>query len=190
MLAALLRIPELTNRNVCCIFISTLIWSKFQGGTGAADPLQVHVPAYDKAATVTILAQRCPTGIPATFFSRFVELMWDVFHGPCRDLNELGHLVTLLFPVYRRPVDDGEVEESNMAALYKRLAPMLKDQLSKLYLRETSTAEWQAQRDEDTSVNVSARLELPFHAKFLLLAAYLASHNPARTDQRYFAKVR
>lgn len=36
---------------------------------------------------------------------------------------------------------------------------------------------------------MSARLELPFHAKYLLIASYLASHNPARTDASYFAKV-
>lgn len=31
--------------------------------------------------------------------------------------------------------------------------------------------------------------ELPIHSKFLLIAAYLASYNPAKTDQRFFAKV-
>ena len=195
LLAALLRLPELTNRNICCMFISTLVWSKFQCGSGMADPYQVHVPAYDKAATVAILGRRCPQGVPQAFFERFVELMWDVFHGPCRDLNELGHLVTLLFPAYRRPVDEEEVAESNVATLYKRIAPLLKDQLSKLYLRETSTAEWKARNaqqaeGEEAQGPVSARLELPFHAKYLLLAAYIASHNPARTDQQFFARVR
>lgn len=196
LLAALLRLPELTGRNVCAILISTLVWSKFQCGTGMADPYQVHVPAYDKAATVTILGRRCPEGVSGAFFERFVELMWDVFHGPCRDLNELGHLITLLFPAYRRPVEEEEVAETNVAALYKRIAPLLKDQLSKLYLRETSTAEWNAQHDRETDGDasaaqgpVSARLELPFHAKHVLLAAYMASHNPARTDQQFFARV-
>lgn len=31
--------------------------------------------------------------------------------------------------------------------------------------------------------------ELPIHSKFLLIASYLASYNPAKTDPRFFAKV-
>lgn len=32
------------------------------------------------------------------------------------------------------------------------------------------------------------QMELPFYSKFLLIAAYLASYNPARTDRRFFMK--
>ena len=32
-------------------------------------------------------------------------------------------------------------------------------------------------------------LELPVHTKYLLIAAYLASYNPASSDKRFFAKV-
>jgi origin recognition complex subunit 5 len=32
-------------------------------------------------------------------------------------------------------------------------------------------------------------LELPYYSKYLLLAAYIASYNPAKTDKRFFSKV-
>jgi hypothetical protein len=32
-------------------------------------------------------------------------------------------------------------------------------------------------------------MELPYYSKFILIAAYLASYNPARTDKRFFLKV-
>lgn len=32
-------------------------------------------------------------------------------------------------------------------------------------------------------------VELPYYSKFILIAAYLASYNPARTDKRFFLKV-
>ena len=32
-------------------------------------------------------------------------------------------------------------------------------------------------------------LQLPFHAKYLLLSSYLASNNPSKTDRRFFSKV-
>ena len=42
-----------------------------------------------------------------------------MFHGPCKDLNELRHLVALLFPIYHAPVLAGEIQKENSAALYK-----------------------------------------------------------------------
>jgi origin recognition complex subunit 5 len=33
-------------------------------------------------------------------------------------------------------------------------------------------------------------VELPFFSKFLLLAAFLASYNPAKTDKRFFMTQR
>lgn len=33
-----------------------------------------------------------------------------------------------------------------------------------------------------------SHIELPFYSKYLLLAAYMASYNPARTDKRFFSK--
>ena len=32
--------------------------------------------------------------------------------------------------------------------------------------------------------------EIPYHAKFLLIASFLASYNLAKTDKRYFSEVR
>ena len=34
-----------------------------------------------------------------------------------------------------------------------------------------------------------AHVELPYYSKYLLLAAYFASYNPAKTDKRFFSKV-
>ena len=41
------------------------------------------------------------------------------------------------------------------------------------------------------SIGLSAytHVELPYYSKFILIAAYLASYNPARTDKRFFLKV-
>lgn len=33
-------------------------------------------------------------------------------------------------------------------------------------------------------------LELPYFSKYLLIAAYLASYNPSKTDKKFFSKVR
>ena len=40
-----------------------------------------------------------------------------------------------------------------------------------------------------TGVTARASVELPFYSKYILLAAYLASYNPPKTDKRFFSKV-
>ena len=59
-------------------------------------------------------------------------------------------------------------------------------------MREISSAEWEREmlKDEHNEEQKIGRaeVELPFYAKFLLIAAYLASYNPPRFDVRYFAK--
>ncbi|KAH0616484.1 hypothetical protein JD844_027611 [Phrynosoma platyrhinos] len=37
-------------------------------------------------------------------------------------------------------------------------------------------------------LSAHAHVELPYYSKFLLIAAYIASYNPARTDKRFFVK--
>eukprot|EP00049_Salpingoeca_infusionum_P011146 m.192208 g.192208 ORF g.192208 m.192208 type:complete len:575 (+) comp14851_c1_seq5:895-2619(+) len=142
ILAAFLRLSELVKRNVCVICISCIIWDKFAHGTGFNDPLLVHFPPYNKSQTVQIVTLQCPEGVEEAAFSRFVALMYDVFHGPCRDVAEMQHLVSLFFDIYYDPVDKGLVASTNTAALYRHIMPLLKRHLSKLHLRETSTCEW------------------------------------------------
>jgi hypothetical protein len=39
---------------------------------------------------------------------RFIDLVYDVFQRNCKDLNEIRHLVALLFPLYVKPVKEGK----------------------------------------------------------------------------------
>jgi origin recognition complex subunit 5 len=75
--------------------------------------------------------------------SRFAALLWSIFASPCRDLNELRHLSHLLFPIYCAPVRRGEIAADNAAALYRAISPHLQQQLRRLYLRETTSTEWE-----------------------------------------------
>lgn len=66
--------------------------------------------------------------------------------------------------------------------------------MSHVYLREVSSRQWMAASGSvDTArgvvSEVRGHLELPHLSKYLLLAAYLASYNPANTDKRFFSKV-
>ncbi|XP_016135666.1 origin recognition complex subunit 5-like [Sinocyclocheilus grahami] len=64
-----------------------------------------------------------------------------------------------------------------------------------VYLREVFSMQWeQQQMDEKEAttlrgLSAHAHIELPYYSKFLLIAAYLASFNSARTDRCFFLKV-
>ena len=210
-------LPLKVRRRICVIMISSIIWEKFRGGTGAREPYLVHFPAYTKETAVAILSADCPSGIDKVFFQQFALLFSNVFHSSCRDLSEMRHLAALLFPRYHDPVLKGEVEPTNNAQLYRRVTPVLRQELRRLYLRTTSSAEWLHLREQRegagaegpaTQVSLhgdsghasraaqgtapapsSRRLELPLHTRYLLIAAFLASYNPVRADAQLFSKV-
>ncbi|KJE98191.1 origin recognition complex [Capsaspora owczarzaki ATCC 30864] len=143
LLPALLRLRELTMRNICVTLISELVWDKFRAGTGAPDPYVMYFAPYSQAVSVEIIAAERPAlQVPSELFQEFIKLLWNVFHGPCRDLNELRHLAQLLFPVYCEPVLQGTVESSDSVRLWRHIDPYFRKVLAKLYLREISDSEW------------------------------------------------
>lgn len=49
LVPVLLRLQEFVpNKNICPIFISSVLWEKFREGTGATEPIQIHFPVYGK----------------------------------------------------------------------------------------------------------------------------------------------
>ena len=96
VLPAFLRLQELTQLNICVIFISQIVWEKFQVGTGFYEPVVVHFPDYSKVELLQIMAKDCPSSYPVEFYKAYCQLFASVFYSVCRDLNELRHLVSMI----------------------------------------------------------------------------------------------
>ncbi|KAJ1928243.1 hypothetical protein IWQ60_002223 [Tieghemiomyces parasiticus] len=161
--------------------------------------------------TLAILSLECPADEPQDFFLSFTGVVYDVFSRNCKDINELRHLVALLFPKFREPVLDGRARRTEIPKLFRLCQGYFAAATDKLYLREISSTEWfrhintgaaEGGSDSDSEDHVVSTdpgqlklvgrldFELPYYAKFLLIASFLASYNPARLDVRYFAKGR
>ncbi|XP_071485936.1 origin recognition complex subunit 5-like [Diadema antillarum] len=195
ILPAFLRLSELSRCNVCVILLSQIVWEKFRCGTGYREPTVIHFPDYTKSEILEIIASDCPQGYEPTFYASYVNLLLSIFYMACRDLNELRHLAKLNFPKYVEPISKGEATEGDAHKLWRNIEPHLKKALQTVYLREVSSAQWEKYQQEMTSqanlptmLSARAQVELPFYSKFLLIAAYLASYNPAKSDRRFFAK--
>ncbi|KAJ2397117.1 hypothetical protein GGI23_003656 [Coemansia sp. RSA 2559] len=203
LLTSLLRLSELTGANVSVVLISNVIWDKFRPRHGGApEPLSLCFPSYTKQQILDIVAKDCPADEPMPFFMTFVDAIYEVFHRNCVDLNELRHLVAMLYPKFVQPVFEKQAARSEFARLFKLCQPYFSAASERLYLREISTSEWQKNsavasaknNPEDVTLSIyqmaegsTDSLDLPYYTKFLLIASYLASYNPSRLDAQYFA---
>ncbi|KAJ1984824.1 hypothetical protein H4R33_004254 [Dimargaris cristalligena] len=218
-LPAFLRIAELTDIPTTIILISCVPWDKFRPRNGIQEPLLVRFPIYGKEDTMKILALKCPSDEPLDFYLSFISVVYDVFSRNCKDINELRHLVALLFPKFCEPLFDGRAKRSEVPKLFRLCQTYFAAAADKLYLREISSAEWlrhiRVRRPGDDSddnssdpedsgtsilgnpiesdalhlrIKTKLDFDLPYYTKFLLIASFLASYNPARLDVRFFSK--
>uniref|UniRef100_A0A8C7X2H1 Origin recognition complex subunit 5 n=1 Tax=Oryzias sinensis TaxID=183150 RepID=A0A8C7X2H1_9TELE len=194
LLPALLRLQELVEDNVTVILLSEIVWDTFRPNTGCFEPLLLHFPDYSKVELQQILSQDRHPSYSAELYSFYVSILLGVFYSVCRDLRELRHLAALNFSKFCEPLAEGKVKETDTHKLWKNIEPHLKKAMQTVYLREVSSLQWEQmqQMEEETGalkgLSAHTHVELPFYSKFLLIAAYLASYNPARTDKRFFLK--
>ncbi|XP_078275824.1 origin recognition complex subunit 5 [Rhinoraja longicauda] len=194
LLPGFLRFQELAETNVTVIFISEIVWEKFRPNTGCFEPLTLYFPDYSKDDILKILSHDYPPEFSADFYMSYINILLGVFYTVCRDLKELRHLAAINFPKFCEPVQKGDVSEEDTRRLWRNIEPHLKKAMQTVYLREISSSQWERlqQEDEDDrhlkGLSAHAHVELPYYSKFLLIAAYLSSYNPARTDKRFFMK--
>ncbi|XP_012820218.1 origin recognition complex subunit 5 isoform X2 [Xenopus tropicalis] len=194
LLPGFLRLQELTESNVTVIFLTEIVWETFRPNTGCFEPLTLYFPDYSKVELQKILSSEFPVKYSAEFYASYINILLGVFYTVCRDIKELRHLAALNFPKFCEPVIKGEAKESDSHKLWKNIEPHLKRAMQTVYLREISSSQWERIQQEDREashlkgLSAHAHVELPYYSKFLLIAAYLASFNPARTDKRFFLK--
>ncbi|CAL8318812.1 unnamed protein product [Lota lota] len=192
LLPVLLRLQELVDDNVTVILLSEIVWDRFRPNTGCFEPLLLYFPDYSKGDLQQILSQDLHPSYSAELYSAFINILLGVFYSVCRDLRELRHLAALNFSKFCEPLKEGKVKESDTHKLWRNIEPHLKKAMQTVYLREVSSVQWEEQEQEESGalkgLSAHAHVELPYYSKYLLIAAYLASYNPARTDRRFFLK--
>lgn len=195
LLPALLRFQELAKDNVTVILLSEIVWDKFRPNTGCFEPLLLHFPDYSKGELQQILSKDRHPSYSPEFYSTYINILLGVFYSVCRDLRELRHLAALNFSKFCEPLEEGKVKESDTHKLWRNIEPHLKKAMQTVYLREVSSLQWEQMQEMEEKeagavrgLSAHTHVELPYYSKFLLIAAYLASYNPARTDKRFFLK--
>ncbi|XP_017056696.1 origin recognition complex subunit 5 [Drosophila ficusphila] len=212
VLPVLLRLQQLTSLNLCVILLSQLPFEKFYNKTGLSEVIGLHLAQYNKAETQRILGsdfaqvrtqlleqyaqdnkrlEICREAITEEFYNNYLNLFLSVFYKACRDVPELQLTARKCMDIYLEPVLDGSVEATDISRLWRHIAGPLRSALTQIYMRIEKPPEesYDFTALEDQSVRKMAQsLELPYYAKYLLIAAFLASHNAANQDKRLFVK--
>lgn len=118
-----------------------------------------------------------------------------------RDTVKLFHQIQpyfkqMLDKLYLREVSRSEWEqmtrpqavESNSAAAAASAVATSRFAAASASAAETASTVASLESVAAKATSALRSLELPYHSRFLLLAAFLASFNPPRLDQRYFTK--
>ncbi|XP_054278909.1 origin recognition complex subunit 5-like isoform X1 [Macrosteles quadrilineatus] len=181
------KLQELTNMpHLCVIFISQILPEKH---TTFVPHLRVFFPQYTKDDAMKILMTVSPEADDEKeLFNQFSRLFLDIFYLATRDLNELKHQLVALYPKYVEPIKSGSVSPTDHVALYKQVLPHIRASLSNVYLTGVSGNEENLKPDKVLSTKVVQSLDLPYYAKYFLIAAFLASYNLPKDDKRLFVK--
>ena len=111
-------------------------------------------------------------------YTMYLSMILGVFLFACRDLCELRYIASQNFDSFMEPIRTNQIEKNQPVKLWRHLEPKLRQCLNQVYLRGSDSS------------NLCLKTELPFFSKFLIIAAYLASYNPAKYDRRLFVKAK
>lgn len=200
ILPAMMRLQELlasktaSMPNLVTIFQSELVLEKFSPKTGMFEPMRIHFAQYTMDEVIEILQLSKPEEYKDNFYKNYLMLFLSFFYRNCRDLNELRHMARVNFAKYVEPIESEtcDLRDSNVGKiLFKNIASVFKTNLEVIYLR-VSAEDFAKRGDPSQPIESKSKLamsyDLPYYAKYFLIAAYLASYNPVKFDRRLFMK--
>lgn len=216
-LVPLTRLAELSKVDIHTIFISQSPWEEIKPSMGAAvDPFHLSVRPPSQEDTRRILVSRFPTDADvsaaphayhpalAQLYAQYVDALCSICTPFTRDPHELSYVAAAQWPSFVAPVLDAQkdanqfhpVPEDVRLRLLRAFLPSFTAALEALYPRRLHARTWSQTPDitdgpesDEKSVEMAIR-SLSSLQKYILLAAFLASSNPPRTDMRMFARSR
>ena len=164
----------------------------------------IHFPPYtrDESLKILSLAPRkiFPNGWDASIdyteeqaaeddayvWGRFCGVVWDTLaKGAARDLISFRNACNKLWTPFTAPIADGTFGTRDFARLMVSRRAIFQDEC--VLIHNVTRASAGESRDKPPSQRIMH--ELPYTAKFILCAAYLASFNPTKQDPVFFMKT-
>ncbi|KAL4250234.1 Origin recognition complex subunit 5 C-terminal domain-containing protein [Pleurotus pulmonarius] len=205
LMVPLTRLAELSqlDSTLSVIFLSRVRWEDIRPPLGASpDPFVVDVQPLTKddatqfleAKYLRICAENpCDAYNPSflPLYKQFVSAVVGINFPFTHDPNELAYVIAAQWPHFigaaLREVseEDALPDEPTRMRLLRSFTPSMTAGFESLYPRETHAADWVESLPTATNAPSSS---LPRMHKYILLASYIASSNPPKTDLRMFGR--
>ncbi|GAQ83861.1 hypothetical protein KFL_001650140 [Klebsormidium nitens] len=185
LVPAFSRLSELTRvSSLTVVFVSRMSWDAFETGTGERKPQGVHFPDYLPELKEILSKGRPP------LYPGFSKMVLPPSARITRWLTQLDASMEPLFRKYLEPIDQGKVERAQAATetggrrLYATLLPHLRAAMGSdvSFAGAFDVSRGDVGRDD---VGTGAEFEMSGACRLLLIAAFVASRNPASLDSAY-----
>ncbi|KAL6018667.1 hypothetical protein ACI3LY_001613 [Candidozyma auris] len=121
------------------------------------------------------------------FWNTFAKLVVDLYYDfTGSDVVSLLNLCEKLWPQFAEQVESGRCQPSDIVRIYRDL----KNSLLNDNIITNSLVDGYRSDEAATSEDVSAVADLPYHSKFILIAAYLASYVEQKYDLQQFSRIK
>ncbi|KAE8447309.1 hypothetical protein EG329_010867 [Mollisiaceae sp. DMI_Dod_QoI] len=195
LLPALARLAEIIP-NLTTIFIVTSPRPNFLHFPGVP---HIEFPAYTKPELIQIISLTepsppLPQGTKETkeVWTRYCSATWDSLSKHSgRDILSFRSVCLRLWPRFIRPILDGSVNPSPFSRLMVANRSLFQNDsvlVPSLVSNPSQSSSLTPQSQPQTNVHGIAS-QLPHISRLLLVASYLASYNPPRTDSTFFMKA-
>jgi hypothetical protein len=204
------------NLTTCTIFISEIEWHSLisecnlMSQTETSRPIQILFQNYTKDQMFNILTRDDDDDEENDDDDNklmYIRIILDVFFTICKDLNELNYLIETYYQQLKSASSESTIN------LWNKIKPYLKQALTRIYLRESFTID--NLNEVDNSKNLTKEfeclnidtnkiliraaaasnpivsqtkitIELPLLVKYILIAAYIGTHNSVKYDRKLF----
>jgi origin recognition complex subunit 5 len=190
LIEVLSRLQDMVQFNICVMFLSSLPFSSFSGLLDLKPMVTVNFPQYTKDEMNAILLKEAPPGANAELYAFHIKMTLSIFYMACRDLRKLQRLAILNFEKFTSAVagQNSRIAAKKMHELWTLVQPQLTKDFRTLKANIIPAHDPEGCRGKQQGTKNKNIYQLPKFVKYLLLAAYLATHNPATSDRRFFVK--
>ena len=123
-------------------------------------------------------------------YPRFLAAVWDSLAQNCaRDLLSFRRVAHRLWPAFIAPIQAGEYGTRDFSRLVVAQRRLFQDESVLLDSIVSATTTNATPAEPAATTRRKDPHDLPYYTKYLLLAAYLASFNPPKTDALFFMKA-
>jgi origin recognition complex subunit 5 len=190
------QIPNLTT-----IFIVTSPGPNFLHYPGVP---HIEFPAYTKSELIEIISLVEPTPqlpkgkngkdakeITQETWTRFCTTVWESLSKHSgRDILSLRSVCLRLWPRFIRPILDGSLDPIPFSRVLVANRSLFQNENVLVHsLTSNSSTDAPVTDGSQTSKYQGIGAQLPYYSRLILVAAYLASFNPPKTDQLLFMKA-